>query len=60
MSFKMSCWTRERGDLIAHYSVGIDVDAQAIVRGVSPEKKLIRLARSMSAIEDHISTVQIG
>ena len=29
--------------------MGIDVDAQAIVRGESTEKKLMRLARSMSA-----------
>jgi Protein of unknown function (DUF3435) len=32
--------------------VGIDVDAQAIVRGESTEKKLMRLARSMSASID--------
>ncbi|CRG92724.1 Putative membrane protein ycf1 [Talaromyces islandicus] len=37
---------------ITHYSVGIDVDAQAIVRGFSPNHRLIRLARSMSASID--------
>ena len=41
--------TREHRD---HYSVGIDVDVQAVMRGVSTEKKLMRLARSMSASID--------
>lgn len=33
---------------VAHYSVGIHVDAQAIVRGLAPEKELMRFACSMS------------
>ncbi|EQL37995.1 hypothetical protein BDFG_01012 [Blastomyces dermatitidis ATCC 26199] len=33
---------------VQHYSVGIHVDAQAIVRGLTPQTKLMRFACSMS------------
>ncbi|KAG5293363.1 hypothetical protein I7I50_03747 [Histoplasma capsulatum G186AR] len=33
---------------VRHYSVGIHVDAQAIVRGLTPQTKLMRFACSMS------------
>jgi hypothetical protein len=33
---------------VRHYSVGVHVDAQAIVRGLPPQKRLMRFACSMS------------